>query len=73
MRPKKYPNKDLNLKGSLYFVIALLALLALTYCGLEWKFTHNNKGYDLGKDALDADVDQEDATIILYTTAIRQP
>lgn len=52
MRPKKNPDKDLNLKRGLYFVIALLVVLLLIYIALEWKTTIDTNGFDLG-DALD--------------------
>lgn len=48
MKLKKNPQKDLNLKRGLYFVIGLLFLLALIYIALEWKTISDNDGYDLG-------------------------
>lgn len=48
MKPKKNPKKDLNKKGSLYFVTGLLLVLLLTFVALEWK-TYDQSTYDLGK------------------------
>jgi len=48
MKPKKYPQKDLNGKSALYFVFGLLIILALIYIALEWKVVDDNGGFDLG-------------------------
>ncbi len=48
MRPKKNPEKDLNSKSVLYFVLGLLIILALTYIALEWRTAEDTHGFDLG-------------------------
>ncbi|MFS4469716.1 hypothetical protein [Maribacter sp. 2210JD10-5] len=47
MQPKKYRDKDLNPKTGLYFVIALLLLLAIVFIALEWKTIHDTNGYEV--------------------------
>ncbi|WP_338040898.1 energy transducer TonB [Maribacter polysaccharolyticus] len=37
MKPKKYPQRDLNKNSGLYFVIGLIMVMALTYFAFEWK------------------------------------
>jgi len=68
MRPKKNPNKDLNIKRGFYFVLALLAILALIYVALEWKSLQDNKGYDLGN-LPNKEISKKNATIVLKTKA----
>jgi len=48
MKLKKNPDKNLNRKRSIYFVLALLLILALIYIALEWKTKESNNGYDIG-------------------------
>lgn len=48
MRPKKNPEKDVNSKRVLYFVLGLLIILALIYIALEWKMEDDNGGFDIG-------------------------
>jgi protein TonB len=48
MALKKNPEKDLNLKKGLYFVIGLLLVLILIYIALEWKTALDTNGFDLG-------------------------
>ena len=59
MRPKKYPNTDLNRNQGLYFVISLTAVMALAYVALEWKSYDPINKYDTGLNVdplLDEDV-----------------
>jgi protein TonB len=37
MKPKKNPQKDLNKKSGMFFVIGLLLVLGMVYTALEWK------------------------------------
>ncbi|MRX65829.1 energy transducer TonB [Maribacter sp. RZ05] len=37
MKPKKYPQRDLNKNSGLYFVIGLIMVMVLTYVAFEWK------------------------------------
>lgn len=48
MKLKKNPEKDLNLKRGLYFLISLLLVLLIIYIALEWKSDIDTFGFDLG-------------------------
>lgn len=48
MLSKKNPEKDLNRKSVLYFVLGLLIVLALVYLALEWKTEVDRHGFDIG-------------------------
>ena len=48
MKLKKHPEKDLNMRKGLYFVIGLLLVLLMIYIALEWKTAIDTNGFDLG-------------------------
>jgi len=53
MRSKKNPEKDLNRKRLLYFVLGLVIILALIYIALEWKIEDDNHGFDVGYESIE--------------------
>lgn len=66
MRPKKNPNKELNNKKGLYFILGLLLILAIIYLALEWKTEDNNEGFDIGI-LPKKELQTEDSKVILET------
>jgi protein TonB len=62
MRPKKNPQKDLNKKSGLFFVVGLLLVLGMVYTALEWKSFDRIKYDDIGLNKVDATI-EEDAPI----------
>lgn len=68
MRLKKNHDKDLNRKRGLYFVLAIVLILALIYIALEWKTEVDNEGFDVG--ALpNKELVKKDSTVVLETRA----
>jgi periplasmic protein TonB len=59
MEPKKNPKADLSRNSSLYFVLGLFVVMALTYIAFEWKTYDDNNNYDISMnvdDLLDEEV-----------------
>lgn len=59
MEPKKNPKADLTKNSSLYFVIGLFAVMAITYFAFEWKTYDETNDYDISMnvdDLLDEEV-----------------
>ncbi|WP_291966607.1 energy transducer TonB [Maribacter sp.] len=62
MRPKKNPQKDLNKKSGLFFVVGLLLVLAMVYTALEWKSFDPIYEIDISMNDVDPSI-EEDAPI----------
>ncbi|APQ17843.1 energy transducer TonB [Maribacter hydrothermalis] len=59
MEPKKNPKADLTKNSSLYFVVGLFAVMAITYFAFEWKTYDEVNDYDISMnvdDLLDEEV-----------------
>ncbi len=72
MKYKKYPNKDLNQKRSVFFALGLVLILGIIYLVLEWKMPEDNAGFDIGSDK-DVEIQQKDSSVILETKATKKP
>ena len=59
MRPKKNPQKDLNKKSGMFFVIGLLLVLGMVYTALEWKSFESFKEYEVAFIKTDESIDEE--------------
>ena len=62
MRPKKNPQKDLNKKSGMFFVVGLLLVLAMVYTALEWKTFDPIYNIDVARNDVDPSI-EEDAPI----------
>ncbi|MDF4204743.1 energy transducer TonB [Maribacter sp. SA7] len=62
MRPKKNPQKDLNKKSGMFFVVGLLLVLAMVYTALEWKTFDPIYNIDVAMNDVDPSI-EEDAPI----------
>ena len=58
MESKKNPKADVGRNSSLYFVIGLAAVMALTWGALEWKTYDDSGDYDVSMN-VDDDLDEE--------------
>jgi periplasmic protein TonB len=66
MQVKKNPKADLSRWSFVFFQIGLIVLLAVTYIGLEWRFSENGN-LDLQEVAV-SDFEQEDVPITQINT-----
>lgn len=71
MEAKKNPKKDVNQNKNIYFLIGLVAILALTYTALEWKSYDIIPDYDTSLNVAD-DID-EDAPIMMEIKTLPPP
>lgn len=58
MEPKKNPKADLTKNSSMYFVVGLFLVMALTYGAFEWKSYDDANEYDISMN-VDDDLDEE--------------
>ncbi|WP_419212493.1 energy transducer TonB [Maribacter sp. X9] len=68
MELKKNPEKDLNRKSNLYFVVGLLLVLTLSFVALEWKSYDVNYEFDISLNQTDENIDEEVPIFELETT-----
>ncbi|WP_396633521.1 energy transducer TonB [Maribacter sp. R86514] len=73
MRPKKNPQKDLNKKSGMFFVIGLLLVLAMVYTALEWKTFDSLKEYDLALNKTDTSIEEDAPIFQLQVTPPPKP
>jgi len=72
MKTKKHLEKDLNQQRGLFFVIAIVFVMAFIYMALEWKSAESHHGYDI-KVEQRAGRKKNDSSIQLETKAIKKP
>ncbi|WP_036156323.1 energy transducer TonB [Maribacter forsetii] len=63
MRPKKNPQKDLNKKSGMFFVVGLLLVLGMVYTALEWKSFDPIYDIDVALNDVDDSIDDEEVPI----------
>jgi len=73
MRSKKNPQKDLNKKSGMFFVIGLLLVLAMTYTALEWKTFDTINNIDVALNKVDASIEEEAPIFELEATPPPKP
>lgn len=73
MRPKKNPQKDLNKKSGMFFVIGLLLVLGMVYTALEWKSFDPLKEYEVAFNKTDESIDEEIPVFELEATPPPKP
>ncbi|WP_339729382.1 energy transducer TonB [Maribacter stanieri] len=59
MKPKKNPQKDLNKKSGMFFVIGLLLVLGLVYTALEWKSFESDINIDFAMNTPEDGIEEE--------------
>ena len=73
MRPKKNPQKDLNKKSGMFFVIGLLLVLTMVYTALEWKSFDPIYDIDVALNDVDASIEEEAPIFQLEVTPPPKP
>ena len=59
MKPKKNPQKDLNKKSGMFFVIGLLLVLGMVYTALEWKSFESDINIDFAMNTPEDGIEEE--------------
>ncbi|WP_324025513.1 energy transducer TonB [Maribacter sp. BPC-D8] len=73
MRPKKNPQKDLNKKSGMFFVIGLLLVLGMVYTALEWKSFDPIYDIDVAMNDIDPSIEEEPTVFQLEVTPPPKP
>ncbi|WP_299801046.1 energy transducer TonB [uncultured Maribacter sp.] len=73
MRPKKNPQKDLNKKSGMFFVIGLLLVLSMVYTALEWKSFDPIYNIDISMNDVDDSIEEEPTVFQLEVTPPPKP
>ncbi|MEP2279207.1 energy transducer TonB, partial [Maribacter sp.] len=73
MRPKKNPQKDLNKKSGMFFVVGLLLVLAMVYTALEWKTFDPIYNIDVAMNDVDPSIEEEAPIFQLEVTPPPKP
>ncbi|SIR10003.1 energy transducer TonB [Maribacter ulvicola] len=73
MRPKKNPQKDLNKKSGMFFVIGLLLVLGMVYTALEWKTFDPIYNIDVAMNDIDPSIEEEAPIFQLEVTPPPKP
>ncbi len=64
MQVKKNPKADLSRNSLIYFQIGLIIILAVTYFGIEWKFTENSSPFSYEISVPESDMEDIPVTAI---------
>ena len=59
MKPKKNPQKDLNKKSGMFFVVGLLLVLTMVYTALEWKSFESDINIDFAMNTPEDGIEEE--------------
>jgi protein TonB len=73
MTPKKNPQKDLNKKSGMFFVVGLIVVLGMVYTALEWKTFDKINYDDIGINKVDIFIDEDAPIFQLQITPKPKP
>jgi len=73
MTPKKNPQKDLNKKSGMFFVVGLIVVLGMVYTALEWKTFDKINYDDIGINKVDIFIDEDEPIFQLQITPKPKP